>query len=296
MQQLSFHSIRAQHEIPNLCGSYAHYFSFAQRMTSQCLHATLLNKSADALSRNNLPLFFTINPQAQPQPTAVPDELLELVFNRNLLWTSPNWTNLFATILAHVLPPPHEPPMPQPSAMHFSSFCQAASVANPYPVEEQTLCRFVSYLGQQALKHHTINSYLSGIRFTQIQEGLDDPFSTKSMPLLEYVLAGIKHAQAKVGIPPKTRLPITPDILAHLQATWISIPGTYDGTMLLAAACTGFFGFLHAGEFTVPSDQAYDKEVHLNLNDLAIDSHTNPSVIQLSIVSFVSCPRDQELF
>lgn len=84
--------------------------------------AGVLNKSADALSRNNLPLFFTINPQAQPQPTAVPDELLELVFNRNLLWTSPNWTNLFATILASVLPPPREPPMPQPSAAshHFA--------------------------------------------------------------------------------------------------------------------------------------------------------------------------------
>lgn len=150
-------------------------------------------------------------------------------------------------------------------------------------MEEQTLCRFVSYLGQQALKHRTIKSYLSGIRFTQIQQGLDDPFSTKSMPLLEYVLAGIKHAQAKVGIPPKPRLPITPDILAHLQARWISIPGTYNGIMLWAAACTGFFGFLRAGEFTVPSAQAYDKEVHLNLNDLAIDSHTNPSVIRLRI-------------
>ena len=84
--------------------------------------AGVLNKSAGALSRNNLPLFFTINPQAQAQPTAVPDELLELVFNRNLLWTSPNWTNLFATILASVLPPPRERPMPQPSATsnHFA--------------------------------------------------------------------------------------------------------------------------------------------------------------------------------
>ena len=151
-------------------------------------------------------------------------------------------------------------------------------------MEEQTLCRFVSYLGQQVLKHHTIKSYLSGIHFTQIQQGLDDPFSTKSMPLLEYVLAGIKHAQAKVGIPPKPRLPITPDILAHPQARWISTLGTYNGIMLWAAACTcRFFWLFTCREFTVLSAQAYDKEVHLNLNDLAIDRHTNPSVIRLRI-------------
>ena len=41
--------------------------------------------------------------------------------------------------------------------------------------------------------------------------------------------------------------------------------------------------FLRAEEFTIPSAQAYDKEVHLNLNDLAIDSHTYPSVIWLRI-------------
>lgn len=53
--------------------------------------------------------------------------------------------------------------------------------------------------------------------------------------------------------------------------------------MLWAAASTGFFGFLRAGEFTVPSGQAYDPEVHLNLADLAIDSHKNPSLIRLLI-------------
>ena len=53
--------------------------------------------------------------------------------------------------------------------------------------------------------------------------------------------------------------------------------------MLWAAAYTGFFGFLRAGEFTVPSLQGYDPEVHLNLGDLAIDSHTAPSLIRIRI-------------
>ena len=51
--------------------------------------------------------------------------------------------------------------------------------------------------------------------------------------------------------------------------------------MLWAAACTGFFGFLRAGEFTVPSAEAYDPASHLSLSDVALDNHTNPSMIRL---------------
>ena len=53
--------------------------------------------------------------------------------------------------------------------------------------------------------------------------------------------------------------------------------------MVWAAACTGFFGFLRAGEFTVPSAGAYDREVHLSLNDLATDCHSNPSLFRVRI-------------
>ena len=52
------------------------------------------NVSADALSRNRLQLFFSLNPQASPVPAIIPPELRELVFNRNLHWTSPSWTPL----------------------------------------------------------------------------------------------------------------------------------------------------------------------------------------------------------
>ena len=53
--------------------------------------------------------------------------------------------------------------------------------------------------------------------------------------------------------------------------------------MLWAAACTGFFGFLRAGEFTVPSASAYDKDIHLNLDDLATNCHYSPSLFRLRI-------------
>ena len=75
------------------------------------------------------------------------------------------------------------------------------------------------------------------------------------------------------GARPKTRLPITAEVLRRMKQVWLSAPENADKVMLWAAACTGFFGFLRAGEFTVPSKQAYEPEVHLNLADLAIDSH-----------------------
>ena len=40
---------------------------------------------------------------------------------------------------------------------------------------------------------------------------------------------------------------------------------------------------LRAGEFTVPSPQGYDPDVHLSLSDMAIDSHTDPSTVRLRI-------------
>ena len=52
------------------------------------------NASADALSRDRLQLFFSLNPEASPVTAIIPPELRELVFNRNLCWTSPSWMPL----------------------------------------------------------------------------------------------------------------------------------------------------------------------------------------------------------
>ena len=153
----------------------------------------------------------------------------------------------------------------------------------PFPLREDILCRYSAHLGQQALKHRTIKAYLSALRFCQIQQGFGDPFQAQTMPLLEYVLGGIKRAQARAEAPLKPRLSITPAILAHLRQKWTLDPPSHNGLMLWAAACTGFFGFLHAGEFTVPAAGAYDKDEHLSLSDLATDSHSRPSVFRIRI-------------
>ncbi len=175
----------------------------------------------------------------------------------------------------------------------FESFCALLPATTTFPVTEQTLARFPTFLGQQQLKHRTIKTYLSGLRFAQIQSGLGDPFHAKSMPLLEYVLSGIKREQSKSGAPPKPRLPVIQDILEHLRGTWLHPPIKPASVMLWAAACTGFFGFLRAREFTVPSVQGYDPQMHLNLGDLALDSHTKPSLIRLRIKQSKTDPLRQ---
>ena len=57
----------------------------------------------------------------------------------------------------------------------------------------------------------------------------------------------------------------------------------FESTMIWAACCVGFFGFLRCGEFTVPSTNAYNKERHLSITDVAADSHTSPSTIAIRI-------------
>ena len=56
------------------------------------------NTLADALSRNNLPLFYSLLPQAQKHQSQVPKPLLDLLLIRQPDWTSKQWTDLWNTI------------------------------------------------------------------------------------------------------------------------------------------------------------------------------------------------------
>lgn len=50
--------------------------------------------------------------------------------------------------------------------------------------------------------------------------------------------------------------------------------------MIWAACC---LGFLRAGEFTVPSLEAFDAGLHLSVADIALDCHSSPSVVRVRI-------------
>lgn len=138
----------------------------------------------------------------------------------------------------------------------------------------------MTFLARQGLKIQTIKCYLSGVRSLQIANGFPDPQIGPNLPRLEGIIKGVKRSQMEAGVTSRPRLPITPNILSLIQS---SLPDSRDGRMVWAACCVGFFGFLRAGEFTVPSLEAYDAAVHLSLADVALDSHSAPSVLKLTI-------------
>ena len=101
--------------------------------------------------------------------------------------------------------------------------------------------------------------------------------------MLEYVIRGIRRSPKTTSRPPC--LPITPDILQLLFASWSQAPrgDNYDATMLWAACCVGFFfGFMRAGEFTCSSLQAFDHS-KLCPQDIAVDSHHDPTIVTIHL-------------
>ena len=161
-----------------------------------------------------------------------------------------------------------------------STFCQRASFS-PLPTLEAVLCLFVAFLAGEHLAHATIKSYLSAVCHTHIMQGFADPFVNAQPQLQLYIaLRGIKRQQ---GPPKRRRLPITPDILRAVRAYWNPRAGEFNIAMLWAACCLGFFGFLRAGEFTVPSLVSFDCSTHLAVGDLAVDSHSAPSYLRLRL-------------
>ena len=144
------------------------------------------------------------------------------------------------------------------------------------------LCLFVSHLKLQGLKHRTIKSYLSGVRFLHIIEGRGNPFETP-LSCLEYVLKGVKREEVQAGSQKRVRLPIGPSVLRKLGGVWYHLGPSKDEVMLWAACCLGFLGFLRAGEFTVPDDKSYDSKCHLSYGDVTVDSQSRTQVVRITI-------------
>ena len=150
----------------------------------------------------------------------------------------------------------------------------------PWPLTEHLLCLFVAQLGKENLCHQSIKCYLSAVRFLSITTGQGDPFGPGALPVLQYVLRGVKRVPRP---PARTRLPVTPAILRALKAQWASHASETDYIMLWAACCVGFFGFLRAGEFTVRSTEEFDPSSSLMLEDVAVDKHDNPALVRIRL-------------
>lgn len=157
----------------------------------------------------------------------------------------------------------------------FLSFCQDLNLS-PLPATEDTLILYVTHLAQTKV-HSTIRTYLAGVRHLHIINGLGNPLEGKLR--LELVLKGINRVKPRQSCP---RLPVTPTILEVIRQALLQNPG-FNSTMLWAACCMGFFGFMRSGEFTVPSAAQFDPKRHLTTADLTLDSPSNPSTVAVTL-------------
>ena len=124
--------------------------------------------------------------------------------------------------------------------------------------------------------------YLSAIRHMQIAFRLPDP-NISGMARLEQVLKGIKRSQAKKNQSPRARLPITSDLMRKMRKILEQDKKDEDNIMVWAAMCLCFFGFLRAGEMTIPSESGFDAGAHLTYGDIAVDSVADPNTLRVRI-------------
>lgn len=80
--------------------------------------------------------------------------------------------------------------------------------------------------------------------------GQGDPFTPGALPLLQYVLRGIKYMPKPAS---HIRLPITPTILRCLKAQWAQ-----EVNHALSCMLCGGYRFLRAGKFRVTSSDELD--------------------------------------
>ena len=71
--------------------------------------------------------------------------------------------------------------------------------------------------------------------------------------------------------------------MASMYGILARTPNDPHCIMMWAACCTAFFGFLRCSEFTVPTQQEFDPDVHLTVRDIAIDDKVTPSVVRITI-------------
>ena len=122
--------------------------------------------------------------------------------------------------------------------------------------------------------------------------GLADPF-VNPQPQLQLAIRGVNRQQ---GPSKQRRLPVTPHILRALRAYWNPTAGEFNVVMLWAACCLGFFRFLRAGEFTVPSLGLFDCSTHLAVGDVSVDSHSAPSFLRLRLKQLKTNPFRQGVY
>ena len=165
--------------------------------------------------------------------------------------------------------------------MRYLKFCSSIH-QSPLPAHEHILLLFVTHLATSGLSHIRIKVYLSAFCNMHIASGQHAIFNQQLTPRLHQVLKGIQKTHA-ISKPPRIRKPITLHIMQAIYNLLIQKPPSYNNAMTWAACCTTLFGFLRSSELTVPSQDAYDPNIHLSVQDVAVNNKSLPTMVHIRI-------------
>lgn len=174
------------------------------------------------------------------------------------------------------------------------------------PISEEILIYFVAYCFRHLnLQYSTIKLYLCGIRYKYLQSNVQSPFEKpdqNNLIKLANILKSVKRLQGAV---PRTRLPITFDILEKIcYRLRKGVFNSFIDCLIETACIVAFFGFLRCGEFTVRNASDFDVSVNLCISDVLFfddyavlklkESKTDPFrrgvCIQLHKINHSICP------
>ena len=153
---------------------------------------------------------------------------------------------------------------------HYKSYREFAHSFNlePFPLTEEALVLFATYLSSTGQSHQQINLHLVALRF--FSQALGYPSIFDKSPRLARLIRGIKRYQGNRHTRPR-RTPVTPFLLRKLGVNLFRSPMLHkDKLMIWAAMLSAFFGFLRVSEYTSQWTGRYDPQITLCVEDIHI--------------------------
>lgn len=156
------------------------------------------------------------------------------------------------------------------------------SGALPY-IDETLLLFYVSYcFCVRHIKHTTVKTYLSGIRYEYTMNGVHTLFDESghgSLNRLQLILRGYKKLQGSAAV---KRLPITYSVLQSiLDVLDHHVFGPFNDLVLQAMCITAFLGFLRVSEFTCTGH--FDPDINLCIGDIIFNDKDKTVAINLKV-------------
>ena len=194
------------------------------------------NSIADAISHNLPQGLFSQAPEADPQPTPIPEPLWDILVIRHPDWLSDICMANIANSLVDNSLAPNSRKTYSSTQARYLNFCSRMHL-NPLPANQQQLILFAADLSQ-TIAYSSMRTYLSAVRHLHISAGYEDPL--RGSMQLDLLMRGARKTKPTRK---DYRLPITPLILSHIYEVLNQHPDSYGNKLLGQLVALGFSPF-----------------------------------------------------